>query len=84
MAAARSDHHRSQAEEYNEVPVISCDYGFSTDSKDDARQLTEAEAIAVGVTPILVIRDKRSKWFTRTVYAAKELRMNFQLRQRPR
>ena len=26
MAASRSDHHRRQAEDYNEVPVISCDY----------------------------------------------------------
>ena len=32
------------------------------DSGDDGeRQLTEAEAIAVGATPLLVIRDKRSK-----------------------
>ena len=62
MAALRSDHHRRQAEDYNEVPVISCEYGFFTDSRDDEdRQLTEAEAIAVGATPILVIRDKRSK-----------------------
>ena len=28
MAAARSDHHSRQAEDYNEVLVISCDYGF--------------------------------------------------------
>ena len=28
MSASRSDHHRRQAEDYNEVPVISCDYGF--------------------------------------------------------
>ena len=28
MAASRSDHHRRQAEDYNEVPVISCAYGF--------------------------------------------------------
>ena len=28
MAASRSDHHRRQAEDYNEVPVVSCDYGF--------------------------------------------------------
>ena len=35
---------------------------FFTDSRDDEeRQLTEAEAIAVGATPILVIRDKRSR-----------------------
>ena len=62
MAASRSDHHRRQAEDYNEVSVVSCDYGFFTDSRDDEeRQLTEAEAIAVGATPILVIRDKRSK-----------------------
>ena len=62
MAASRSDHHRRQAEDYNEVPVISCDYGFFTDSRDDEeRQLTEAEAVAVGATPILVIREKRSK-----------------------
>ena len=62
MAASRSDHHRRQAEDYTEVPVISCDYGFFTDSRDhDERQLTEAEAIAVRATPILVIRDKRSK-----------------------
>ena len=61
MAAARSDHHSRQADDYNEVPVISCDYGFVTDSKDDDRQLTEAEAIAVGATPILVIRDTGSK-----------------------
>ena len=46
----------------NEVPVISYDYGFFTDSRDDEeRQLTEADAIAVGATPIRVIRDKRSK-----------------------
>ena len=61
MAAARSDHQRRQAEDYNEVPVITCDYGFFTDLKDDNRQLTEAEAIAVGATPIFVIRDRRSK-----------------------
>ena len=61
MAAARSDHHSRQADDYNEVPVISCDYGSVTDSKDDDRQLTEAEAIAVGATPILVIRDTGSK-----------------------
>ena len=62
MAASRSDHHRRQAEDYNEVPVISCAYGVFTDSRDDEeRQLTEAEAIAVGATPILVIRDKTSK-----------------------
>ena len=36
MAAARSDHHRRQAEDYNEVPVISCDDGFLTDSKNDS------------------------------------------------
>ena len=45
----------------NEVLVISCDYGFFTDSMDDDREFTEAEAIAVGATPTLVIRDKRSK-----------------------
>ena len=28
MASSRSDHHRRQAEDYNEVPVISCDYFF--------------------------------------------------------
>ena len=28
MAASRSDHHRSQAEDYDEVPVISCYYVF--------------------------------------------------------
>ena len=28
MAASRSDHHRRQTEDYNEVPVISCDYFF--------------------------------------------------------
>ena len=64
MAASRSDHHRRQTEDYNEVPVISCDnfFFFFTDSRnDEERQLTEAEAIAVGATPILVIRDKRSK-----------------------
>ena len=62
MAASRCDTHRRQAEDYNEVPVISCDYGFFTDSRDDEeRQLTEAEAIAVGATPIFVIRDKRSE-----------------------
>ena len=61
MAASRSDHHR-QAEDYNEVPIISCDYGFFfTDSRDDEeRQLTDAEAIPEGATPKLVIRDKRS------------------------
>ena len=62
MAASRSEHHRRQAKDYNEVPVISCDYGFCTDSRDDEqRQLTEVEAIVVGATPIFVIRDKRSK-----------------------
>ena len=55
------DHHRRQAEDYNEAPVISCAHGFFTDSKDDDRQLTEAEAPAVGATPTLVIRGKRSK-----------------------
>ena len=28
MAAARSDNHVRQAEDYNEVPGISCDYGL--------------------------------------------------------
>ena len=58
MAASRSDHHKKQAEDYNEEPVISCDYGgFFTDSRDDEeRQLTEAEATAVGATPILVAK----------------------------
>ena len=43
MAASRSDRHRRQTEDYNEVPVISCDYGFFTDSRDDEeRQVTEA------------------------------------------
>ena len=28
MAASRSEHHRRQAEDYNEVPIISCDHGF--------------------------------------------------------
>ena len=61
MAASRSDRKRRQAEDYNDVPVISCDYGFFTDGRDDEeRQLTEVEATAVGATPILVIRDKRS------------------------
>ena len=62
MAASRSDHHRRQAEDYNEVPVVSCDYVFFfTDSRDDDdRQLTDAEAMAASTTPILVIRDKRS------------------------
>ena len=61
MAASRSDHHRRQAEDYNEVPVISCDHGFLTDSRDDdERQLAVAEAIAAAATPILVIREKRS------------------------
>ena len=49
MAASRSDHHRRQAEDYNEVPVISCDYGFFTDSRDDEeRQITEAEGNSSG------------------------------------
>ena len=62
MSASSSDHHRRQAEVYNEVPVISCDYGSFKDSRDDEEvQLTEAEAIAVGATPILVIRYERSK-----------------------
>ena len=62
MAVSRSDHHRRQTEVYNEVPVISSDHGFSADSRDDEeRQLTEAEAIAMDATPILLIRDKRSK-----------------------
>ena len=30
MAASRSDHHRGQAEDYNGVPVVACDYGFFT------------------------------------------------------
>ena len=63
MTASRSDHRRRQAEDFNEVPAISCDYVFffSADSRDDEeRQLTETEAIAVGATPIFVIRDKRS------------------------
>ena len=47
MAETRSEHHRRKAEDDNE---ISCDYGFFTDSKDDDRQLTEAEATAVGAT----------------------------------
>ena len=83
MAASRSDHHRKETEDYNEVPVISCDYGFLTDSRDDEeRQLTEAEAIAVEATPILVILDIKSKMI-HAVCAAKELKMNFQQRQQP-
>ena len=73
MAAARSDHHSRQADDYNEVPVISCDYGFVTDSKDDDRQLTEAEAIAVGATPILGIRDTSC----RTLCVAEEFEDEF-------
>ena len=62
MAASRSDHHRRQAEDYNEVPVISCDCGFFfTDSRNDERQLPEVEAKVVGATPILVIRVTTSK-----------------------
>ena len=61
MATARSDQHRRQPEDYNEVQIISFDYGFFTDSRDDDRQVTEADAIAVGATPILLIPDKRSK-----------------------
>ena len=35
---------------------------FFTDSRDDEeRQLTEAEAIAVGAIHILMIRDKKNK-----------------------
>ena len=83
MVASRSDHHRSQTEDYNEVPVISCDYCFFSDSRDDEqRQLTEAEAIAVGATPTLVIRDKRSNMIHADC-AAKELKTNFPLRQQP-
>ena len=61
MATARSDQHRRQPEDYNTVPVISFDCGFFTDSTDDDRQVTEADAIAVGATPILLIRDTRCK-----------------------
>ena len=44
------------------MPVISCDFFFQKDSRDDEeRQLTEADAIAVGATPILEIQDMRSK-----------------------
>ena len=32
MAASRSDHHRRQSEDYNEVPVILCDCGSFTDT----------------------------------------------------
>ena len=82
MAASRSDHHRRQAEDYNEVPVMSCDCVFFTDSRDDEeRQLTEAEARAVGTTPILVILDKRSKMIhTQTVCAPKDLETNCHLK----
>ena len=55
-------HHGRQAEDHNEVPVISCDYDFFKDSRDDEEtQLREAEAMAVGATPILVIRNKETK-----------------------
>ena len=60
LATARSDHHRRQLEDYNEVPIISFEYGFFTDRRDHDRQVTEADAIAVGATPILLIPDKRS------------------------
>ena len=44
MAAPRSDHHRRQAEDHNEVSVISCDHGFFTDGRDDEeRQLTRKQ-----------------------------------------
>ena len=79
MVAARSDHHRRQAEDYNEVPVISCDYGFFTDSKDDDRQLADAETIAVGPTPILVIRDKRSKMIHADALRRKGIEDEFQI-----
>ena len=38
MAASRSDHHTGQTEDYNEVPVISCDYVFSGSTDDEERQ----------------------------------------------
>ena len=81
MAAARSDHHRRQAEDYNEVPVISC--GFVFFFTDDDRQLTETEATAVGATPTLVLRDRRSKMVRADAVRCNELKMNSQLRQRP-
>ena len=61
MAASRSDHHRRQAEDHNEVPEIShvTTVFFTESREDEERQLTEAEA--VGATPKLVIRGKRSK-----------------------
>ena len=59
MVATRSDYHRRQAEDCNEVPVDSCDYGFLQTAEMTTREkLTEAEATAVGATPIRVIRDK--------------------------
>ena len=83
MAASRSDHHRIQAEAYNKVLLISCDYGFFSDSSDhEERQLTGAEAMAVGVTPILVISEKKSKMILADC-AAKELKTNFQLGRQP-
>ena len=61
MTTTRSYHHRRQAEDYNNVSIISCDYEFFSDSKDDEQQLVDAESIAVDATSILVVRDKRSK-----------------------
>ena len=67
MFASRSDHHK----DHNEVPAISCDYGILDSRDDDDRQQTEAEALAISATPILVIRDKRSKISMQIVYLAK-------------
>ena len=84
MAASRSDHHRRHTEDYNEVPLISCGYVFFTDRRDhEERQLTEAEATAVGATPNTRDSGQEKQNDSFRLCAAKELKTNFQLRQQP-
>ena len=83
MAASRSDHHRRQAEDFNEVPVTSCDCGFFTDSRDDEeRQLTEGGNSSGRDTNTCDSGQEKQNDSCR-LCAAEELKTNFQLRQQP-
>ena len=80
MAASRSDHHRRQTEDYNEVPVISCDYGFllqiaemmrKDNSLKQRQWLWKRHQYSCFGT-------REAKWFMQTLCVAKELKINFQ------
>ena len=78
IAASRSDHHRRQAKDSNEVPVISCDYGFFTDGRDD-----EERGNSSGRYTHTRDSGQEKQNDSCRLCAAKDLKTNFQLRQKP-